>query len=433
MQAYRAALFHLTGDPAAGEAPAHAYHPDGLLLVEGGEIAAIGDFEALAPKLGDAPPTHFPGRLITPGFIDLHVHFPQVDMIAAHGGQLLDWLEQQVFPAEAAFADPAHAAQAARFFVAELLRNGTTTALVFGSSHKASVEALFAEALARDMRLIAGKVLMDRHSPEALRDTVETGRRDTLDLIETWAGKGRLGYAVTPRFAVTSSEAQLAMAGEVLARHPQAWLQTHIAENTREIEEVAALFPQARDYLDVYQGFGLVGPRSVFAHGVHLGGSAFQRIAAAGSAVAHCPTSNLFLGSGLFDLDLARRCGVKVGIGTDVGAGTSFSVLSTLGGAYKAAQLRCGPALDPLQAFYLATLGGARALGLDKRIGSLEPGKEADFLVLDPAATPLLARRMAQCRTLEEKLFALTILGDDRVVEQTFVAGVRQHAREGVA
>lgn len=430
LHAYRAALFHLTRDPdEAGEASAHIHHPDGLLLVEDGEIVAAGGYQALAAQLRDIPVTHLPGRLIVPGFVDLHVHFPQIDVIAAHGGQLLDWLEHQVFPAEAAFADPVHAAGAARAFVGELLRNGTTTALVFGSSHKASVEALFAEALARNMRLIAGKVLMDRFTPEALRDTVETGRRDTLDLIDAWAGKGRLGYAVTPRFAVTSSEAQLAMAGEVLARHPETWLQTHIAENEREIAEVAALFPSARDYLDVYAGFGLVGPRSVLAHGVHLGEDAFGRIAAAGAAIAHCPSSNLFLGSGLFDLGLACRCGVKVGIGTDVGAGTHFSVLSTLGEAYKVAQLRRGPALDPFQAFYLATLGGARALGLERRIGSLEPGKEADFLVLDPAATPLLARRMAHCRTLEDQLFALTILGDDRVVEQTYIAGVRQHLR----
>lgn len=430
MHAYRAALFHLTRDPAAaGDGPAHAYHPDGLLLVEDGEIAAAGDYAALAPQLRDTPVTALPGRLIVPGFVDLHIHFPQIDVIAAHGGQLLDWLEQKVFPAEAAFADPAHARDAAGAFVGELLRNGTTTALVFGSSNKASVEALFAEALDRNLRLIAGKVLMDRLAPEALLDTAETGRRDTLDLIAAWAGKGRLGYAITPRFAATSSEAQLAMAGEVLARHPEVWLQTHIAENEREIAEVASLFPSARDYLDTYAGFGLVGPRSVLAHGVHLGEDAFGRIAAAGAAIAHCPSSNLFLGSGLFDLGLACRCGVKVGIGTDVGAGTGYSVLSTLGEAYKVAQLKRGRALDPLHAFYLATLGGARALGLDRRIGSLEPGKEADFLVLDPAATPLLARRMAHCRTLEERLFALTILGDDRVVEQTFIAGVRQHTR----
>jgi guanine deaminase len=415
-------------DPAASDGPSHAYHEDGLLLVQDGRVLTSGAFDDLAPRLGDTPVEAFPGRLITPGFVDLHVHFPQTDMIAAYGEQLMEWLERHVFPAEAAFADPAHAARAADFFVSELLRNGTTTALVFGSSHKASVEALFAEALKRDMRMIAGKVLMDRNAPEAIRDTVEGGRRDTLDLIEAWSGKGRLGYAVTPRFAITSSEAQLAMAGDILRAHPEVWMQTHIAENTAEVRETATIFPNAKDYLDVYARFGLVGPRSVFAHCVHMSDDAFGRMAKAGAAAAFCPTSNLFLGSGLFDLKRARDLGVKVGMGTDVGAGTTFSVLHTLGEAYKVGQLR-GQTLDPFQAFYLASLGGARALGLDHRIGNLEPGKEADFLVLDPAATPLLARRMAHATTLAERLFALSVLGDDRVVERTYLAGALQHER----
>jgi guanine deaminase len=428
LQAYRAAIFHLLDDPAkAGEA-AIAHHPDGLLLVEDGRVAACGDYDALAAQLGDTSVEALPGRLITPGFIDLHIHFPQIDVIAAHGEQLLDWLERHVFPAEAAFADPAHAADAAQTFVNELLRNGTTAALVFASSHKASVEALFAEALARNLRLITGKTLMDRHAPAALADTVEDGRRETLELIEAWAGKGRLGYAVTPRYAGTSSEAQLAMAGEVLAAHPEVWLQTHMAENHDEIRWIASLFPDAPDYLAVYERFGLVGPRSVIAHCIHMEDDAVRRMAKAGAVAAYCPTSNLFLGSGLFDLQRAIREGLKVGVGTDVGAGTSFSILQTLGEAYKVGQLR-GSALDPFQAFHLATLGGAQALGLADKIGNLSPGKEADFLVLDLAATPLLARRMATCRTLAEQLFALTILGDDRAVERAYVAGTLQHRR----
>lgn len=428
MQAYRAAIFHLLADPAASDGPAHAYHPDGLLLVEDGVVTACGDFAELAPRLGQTPVETFPGRLITPGFVDLHIHFPQVDVIAAHGAQLLDWLERYVFPAEAAFADPAHAAQAAAFFVSELLRNGTTTALVFGSVHKASVDALFAEALSRNMRLIAGKSLMDRMAPAAVRDTAQQGERDTLALIETWAGKGRLGYAVTPRFAMTSTDEQLASAGAILRAHPEVWMQTHLAENLTEVREIAALYPDAKDYLNVYERFGLVGPKSIFAHCIHLGDDAFARMAQAGAAAAFCPTSNLFLGSGLFDLKTACDHGVKVGIGTDVGAGTTFSVLHTLGEAYKVGQLR-GRALDPFQAFYLATLGGARALGLDDRIGNLAVGKEADFLVLDPAATPLLARRMAHADSLSERLFALSVLGDDRVVEYAYLAGVRRHSR----
>ena len=428
MQAYRAAIFHLLDDPAAGGDTAHAFLEDGLLLVEDGHVLACGDFAELSPRLGDTPVEVLPGRLITPGFTDLHIHFPQSDVIAAHGDQLLGWLERHVFPAEAAFGDPAHAREAARFFVHELLRNGTTTAMVFGSVHKASIEALFAEALDQDMRLIAGKVLMDRHAPADLLDTVDAGRRDTLDLIAAWSGKGRLGYAVTPRFAITSSDGQLAMAGEVLAAHPDVWMQTHLAENTAEIQAASDLFPAASDYLNVYERFGLVGPRSVFAHCIHLDDDALGRMASAGAAAAFCPSSNLFLGSGLFNLKAALDQGVKVGVGTDVGAGTSFSLLHTLGEAYKVGQLR-GQALDPFQAFYLATLGGARALGLDDKIGNLAPGKEADFLVLDLAATPLLARRMASTTSLAEQLFALTILGDDRVVEQTFLAGRRRYVR----
>jgi len=427
VQAYRASILHLADDPTKNP-EAVAFHEDGLLLVEDGRVAACGDYADLSPRLVDAELHDLTGQLITSGFIDTHIHFPQVDVIAAHGKQLLDWLEQHTFPAEAAFADPKHAAEAAAFFVDELLRNGTTTALVFGSVHKGSVDALFAEAHARDMRLIAGKALMDRNAPEGLTDTVESSRADMEQLIADWHGKGRLGYAVTPRFAISCSDAQLAMAGEVLAAHPDVWMQTHLSENVHEIEETARLFPAAKDYLDVYDRFGLLRERSVFAHCVHLKGEAFQRLAAKGGAMAFCPTSNLFLGSGLFPLAEACSHGVKVGIGTDVGAGTTFSILHTLGEAYKVGQLR-GDALDPFHALYLATLGGARALGLDDRIGNLAPGKEADFVVLDLAATPLLARRLASAKGLEDKLFALTVLGDDRVVSRTYLAGVERYRR----
>lgn len=427
MQAYRASILHLLEDPTK-TAEGVAFHQDGLLLVEDGHVVACGDYASLRDLAGDTPVEDLTGKLITPGFIDTHIHFPQVDIIAAHGAQLLDWLEQHTFPAEAAFADPDHAAEAATFFVDELLRNGTTTALVFGSVHKGSVEALFRVALERDMRLIAGKALMDRNAPDGLTDTVASSRADMQSLIADWHGKGRLGYAITPRFAISCSDEQLTMAGEVLAQNPGVWMQTHLSENQREIDETAALFPAAKDYLDVYDRFGLVGQRSVFAHCVHLQGEAFQRLAAAGSAVAFCPTSNLFLGSGLFPLDEACAHGVKVGIGTDVGAGTTFSILHTLGEAYKVGQLR-GAALDPFHALYLATLGGARALDLGDKIGNLASGKEADFLVLDLSATPLLARRLARDRSLENRLFALTVLADDRVVERTYLAGVLRHAR----
>ena len=428
MQAYRASILHLVEDPTKNREGAVAFHKDGLLLVEDGHVVGCGEYEELAPWLGGAEPEDLTGHLITPGFVDTHIHFPQVDVIAAHGKQLLDWLEQHTFPAEAAFADPRHAADAAAFFLDELLRNGTTTALVFGSVHKVSVDALFAEAFERNMRLIAGKALMDRNAPDGLTDTVESSRADMEALIAEWHGKGRLGYAVTPRFAISCSDAQLAMAGDLLAQHPDVWMQTHLSENVHEIKETAHLFPKARDYLDVYDRFGLLRRRSVFAHCVHLKGEAFQRLAGKDGAVAFCPTSNLFLGSGLFPLEEACSHGVKVGVGTDVGAGTSFSILHTLGEAYKVGQLR-GDALDPFHALYLATLGGARALDLDDRIGNLAPGKEADFVVLDLAATPLLKRRLAETRSLENKLFALTVLGDDRVVARTYLAGVERWRR----
>ena len=430
VQAYRASLFHMLDDPCRAPAEAAwAYHADGLLVVEGGHVAAFGAYRDVAPTLKpDTTITDLSGKLITPGFVDAHIHYPQTDVVAAWGSQLLDWLNTHTFPAEQAFADRAHADEAAAFFLNELLRNGTTSALVFGTVHKTSVEALFEAALARNMRLIGGKVLMDRHAPAGLTDTVETGRADTEALIRAWRGRGRLGYAVTPRFAVTSSDAQLAMAGEVAAAHPEVLIHTHMSENLDEIARVGELFPDARDYLDVYARHGLVGTRSIFAHCVHAEDDTLRRMRSAGASAAFCPSSNLLLGSGLFSLKQACGCGVTVGLGTDIGAGASFSLLHMMGEAYKVGQLR-GEVLDPMHAFYLATLAGARALKIDAQVGNLEPGKEADFLVLDLAATPLLGRRTAGAKTLAEKLFVLQVLGDDRAIEATYLAGRLAHAR----
>ncbi|CAN5875051.1 guanine deaminase [soil metagenome] len=416
--AFRASLLSVPDDPALGGTIRH--YEDGLLVVEDGLIVAFGAHADLAPRFADVPVEHFPAGLIVPGFVDTHIHYPQTDRIAAHGAQLLEWLERHIFPAEVAFADRAHADEVAGFFLDELLRNGTTSALVFATVHAASVDALFEAALARDMRIVSGKVLMDL-GPESLHDSPESGRADSEALIARWRGRGRLGYAVTPRFALTSSDTQLAGAGALVAAHPDVLMHTHLAENTGEIAAVAARFPEARDYLDVYDRFGLVGPRSVFAHCVHLDDHALARMGAAGASIAFCPTSNLLLGSGLFDLARADAHGVKTGIGTDVGAGTSFSLLATLGEAYKVGQLR-GQSLDPFRALHLATAGGARALGLGDRIGGLQPGQEADFVVLDCAATPLLARRTAGAN-LAERLFALQILGDDRAIARTYLAG----------
>jgi len=424
VKAFRATLLSMRADPCKGlAAEALVHHPDGLLVVENGYVAAVGAYADLASGLAkDVEIEALPGRIITPGFVDAHIHYPQVGVMAAWGSQLLDWLNHHTFPAERAFADRAHADAAAAFFLDQLLHHGTTTALVFCTVHKTSVEALFEAALARGMRLVAGKVLMDRGAPVDLLDTVEGGRTDTEALIRAYRGRGRLGYAITPRFAVTSSDAQLQMAGVVAAAHPEVMVHTHLSENLQEIETVRALFPGDRDYLAVYQRHGLVGPRSVFAHCVHSSADELKRLAAAGAAIAYCPSSNLLLGSGLFDFDAACRAAAAVALGTDVGGGGSFSLLHMMGEAYKVGQLR-GRVLDPLQAFYLATLGGAKALKLDDRIGSLEVGKEADVLVLDPAATPLLARRTSAMTSPAELLFALSILGDDRVVERTYIAG----------
>jgi guanine deaminase len=424
---YRAEILAVPHDPAQAGAEAIVHHPDGLLVVVDGIVVALGDHGTLAPQFPDAPVTPFPGGLIVPGFIDTHIHYPQTERIAAHGAQLLDWLDRHIFPAEIAFADRAHADGVAAFFLDELLRNGTTSALVFSTMHPASVDALFTAALARNMRIVSGKTMMDQCAPDALCDTAEGSRAENEALIARWRGRGRLGYAITPRFALTSSDAQLQVAGDLLAAHPEALLHTHLSENRGEIAAVAARFPQAIDYLDVYDRFGLVGDRSVFAHGVHLDDRAMGRMAQAGAGIAFCPTSNLFLGSGLFDLARADAHGVKVGMGTDVGAGTSFSLLSTMGEAYKVCQMR-GASLDPFRALHLATAAGARLLGMADRVGALQPGQEADFVVLDGAATPLLARRTA-ARPLAERLFALQILGDDRAVAFTYVAGRRVHAR----
>lgn len=427
IQAYRASILHFLGDPAEQGDSAWQYFDDGLLVVERGCIKAAGPAHELLPGMS-VPVEHFPNRLIIPGLVDTHIHYPQSQMIAAYGEQLLSWLSHYTFPAETQFSDAAYAARVAEFFLDELLRNGTTTALVFGTVHPVSVEVLFTEAQKRGLRMIAGKVLMDRNAPPELCDTAEIGYQQSRDLIQRWHGVDRLQYAVTPRFAPTSSARQLERAGELLKEFPDVYMHTHLAENTRELAWVKELFPSARHYLDVYDGAGLLGRRSVFAHGIHLCDDECQRLARAGAAIAHCPTSNLFLGSGLFDMARLRQFGVTLGLGTDVGAGTSFSLFRTLDEAYKIQQLR-GERFDPFQALYLATLGGARALDLEDKIGNFLPGKEADFIVLDLQATPLMKFRMPYCNSLSELLFVLNTLGDDRLVERTYALGLCVHQR----
>ncbi|WP_156840296.1 guanine deaminase [Novosphingobium aquimarinum] len=417
-RAYRAEILSVSADPR-DRPDAIRHEPDGLLVIEDGIVLERGAFADLAQRFADVEIEAIAG-LIVPGFVDAHIHYPQTERIAAHGEQLLDWLERHIFPAEKAFVDKAHASDVAGFFLDELLRNGTTSALVYPTVHEQSVDGLFEQALARRMRLVSGKVLMDM-GPEGLRDTVASGRAESEALIRRWQGKGRLGYAITPRFALASTDAQLADAGALLAEHPEVLMHTHLAENQHEIAAVAARFPDAADYLDAYDRFGLVGSRSVFAHGVHLTERSCARLSKTGAGIAVCPSSNLFLGSGHFDFGQADRHGLRLGLGTDIGAGTTFSMLRTAGLAYEAAIAR-EDRLDPFRALYLATAGSAALLHIADRVGALEPGQEADFTVLDCTATPLLARR-TRGATLADRLFALQILGDDRAIAATYIEG----------
>lgn len=428
MQIYRSALLRFTQDGQA------VYDEDGLLAIapdaQGrARVQAAGSWQALWARYEGHTVTHWPGRIIAPGFVDMHIHYPQTDVIGSPAPGLLPWLENYTFPAEARFADPGHGVQVAQFFVEELLRNGVTTALAFATSHPASVDALFTQAQARGMRLITGKVLQDRHSPDGVRDDTVQGLIDSEALIQRWHGVDRLGYAITPRFAPTSTPAQLCGAGELAARYPDTWIQSHVAENRDEIDWARALFPTARSYLAVYDGFGLMRERAVYAHCIHLDAEDRALLRARRTAAAVCPTSNLFLGSGFFDHAGAHEAGFAHGLASDVGGGTSFSPFRTMQAAYyvgrtgvESGQAKRGLSLTPTQLWWQHTGAAAQALGLDGVVGNLQPGCEGDFIVLDPRATPLLARRTAQARSLDELLFALIVLGDDRVVEQTVIS-----------
>ena len=426
--AHRGEILHLLDDPKNGQ-DAVEYFPDGVMLVDDGHISELGRADDLLKRLPtDTRVVEHKNGLLIPGFVDTHIHYPQCNIIASYGTQLLEWLETYTFPEEGKFTDRNYCDDTSAFFLNELLRNGTTTALVFGTSNPQSVESFFAAALKRNLRMICGKVMMDRNAPDYLCDTPESSYADSQRLIDQWHGKSRLGYAVTPRFAPTSSAEQLSMAGKLLAENPGVHMHTHLAENEKECAWVQSLFPDRSGYLDVYDHYGLLGKRSVFAHGIYLSDKEWQRLAETESAIAFCPTSNLFIGSGLFKLAKAMQHDVKVGMGTDVGGGDSFSILQTMNEAYKVQQL-LNHNINASQMLYLATLGGARALDLQSHIGNFEAGKEADFVVLDYAATPLIERRMQACKTIDEKLFALLMLGDDRCVRATYAYGACVHER----
>lgn len=434
MQAFRGSVFHMLDNPWRQDdvSEAYQYFEDGILLVDDGKIAAVGSAATLLPQLPEGlEPVSLPDVLIMPGLIDLHIHSPQVSVVACYGEQLLEWLHNYILPAEAEFANPEVAQVRVQVFLKELLRQGTTTVLNYCAVSKESVEALFSEAERLNMRLVAGKVMMDRHAPAGIKvSTPAADYRESQELIEKWHGRSRLSYALSPRFGPGCSAADLQAAGRLLKEYPGVYLQTHLNENRHEIAWVRELFPERRSYLDVYDYYGLLGDRTVLGHALHMTEEDFARVKETGSVLCPCPPSNFFLGSGLFQFDRAREYGVRVALGTDMGAGNTFSMFRAMEDAYKMAQLQ-GYSLSPFAAFYLATLGGARALSLADKIGNFEVGKEADFIIMDLKSTPFLKFRMEFAQTLLEKLFVQMMMADDRAILATYVGGKQVHSREG--
>ncbi|MGN8117003.1 guanine deaminase [Labrys sp. 22185] len=430
--ALRGRLLWFVDSPEEHGESAVRYIEDGLLVLAGGKILAVGETSVLRSQLPAAAVIHdHSGRLITPGFIDPHIHLPQTQVVASWAAQLLDWLNTYTFVEEQKYGDPAHAARGAAFFFDELLSNGTTTAVAFCSVHSASAEAFFAESERRNTRMAAGKVMMDRYAPDALTDTAQSGYDDSKALIGRWHGRGRQLYAIAPRFAITSTPGQLEAAATLSRENPDCLVETHISENLEEVATAKRLYPECADYTAIYEKYGLLGSKSLMGHSIHLSESERQRYADVDAVAVFCPTSNLFLGSGLFDWKAMRdpRRPVRIGVATDIGGGTSYSMLQTMNEAYKVLQLQ-GQRLDSLALFHAMTRGNAIAIGLDHLIGSFEPGHECDAVVLDARATPAMAHRMETVTTLAEELFVLVTLGDDRAVEETYVMGEPKKPRK---
>ncbi|MFC2253293.1 guanine deaminase [Labrys portucalensis] len=430
--ALRGRLLWFVDSPEEHGESAVRYIEDGLLVLAGGKILAVGETSVLRSQLPAAAVIHdHSGRLITPGFIDPHIHLPQTQVVASWAAQLLDWLNTYTFVEEQKYGDPAHAARGAAFFFDELLSNGTTTAVAFCSVHSASAEAFFAESERRNTRMAAGKVMMDRYAPDALTDTAQSGYDDSKALIGRWHGRGRQLYAIAPRFAITSTPGQLEAAATLSRENPDCLVETHISENLEEVATAKRLYPECADYTAIYEKYGLLGSKSLMGHSIHLSESERQRYADVDAVAVFCPTSNLFLGSGLFDWKAMRdpRRPVRIGVATDIGGGTSYSMLQTMNEAYKVLQLQ-GQRLDSLALFHAMTRGNAIAIGLDHLIGSFEPGHECDAVVLDARATPAMAHRMETVTTLAEELFVLVTVGDDRAVEETYVMGEPKKPRK---
>lgn len=426
IQIYRGEVFYFKESPLDSD-NSYYYYPDGALVISADKVVEAGSFENVSERYPEAVLTDYTGKLLMPGLIDSHIHYPQSEMIGMYGRQLLDWLNEYTFPTEEAFADHEYADRVAHFFVNELFRNGTTSCMAYATVHKTSVDALFSVASEYNMQMMTGKVLMNRNAPLTLTDTEESGEADSRKLIETWHKNGRNIYIITPRFSITSTPGQLSSAGKLHAEYPDTYIQTHLSENRNEVDSALSLSPECSDYLEVYERAGLVTERTVFGHAIHLSDSECQRMAGAGAIIAHCPTSNLFLGSGLFDMQQANRINIQTTLATDVGGGTSFSLFRTMGEAYKVQQMN-GYSMSVFEALYKCTRGTAKALKLDDRIGSFDHGRVADFIVVDPTPTPSLLIRKEYLErkgkwNLENKLFGIQTLGDDRNIAATYVAG----------
>lgn len=402
-----------------------SYEANGALALEAGKIAWRGPFADLPDRYKTWPVIDHSAHLILPGFIDAHTHYPQMEVIGSYGAQLIDWLETYTFHQEARFEDETHSATLATLFFDELINHGVTSAAVYTTSHPASTTAFFKEALARNMCMIGGKVLMDRQAPETVTDTPQRAYDESAALIDTWHDKARLAYAITPRFALTSTHEQMSTVQALIEEHPDCYVQTHLSENLFEISETLRLFPNAPDYTGVYERFGLLGPKSLFGHCIHLSDRESDALSASNSVAVFCPSSNLFLGSGLFDYSGVQAADIRIAFGSDIGAGTSCSMLATAADAYKVCQLR-GHSLNPLESFYGLTLGNARALSLESRIGTLDIGTDADLIVLNSQATHAMRTRMLSVESLSDELFVIQTLGDDRAIEETYIAGDEQ-------